>query len=252
MPAQPLSTTIWLLLLAAGYLSGSIPWGIIIARAKGIDIRRHGSGNIGATNVGRVVGRKFGLLCFFLDMLKGAAPVLLAGYVSGLLGQIVIPPSQTAWWLAVMVCPVLGHVLNPWLAFKGGKGVATSLGALLGMFPPLTIPAILTFLVWLAAAIRWRYVSLASLLAGACLPLIIAAFFAIKLPHQNASLPPIDIYTRHAGPFIAVGLALAALVFLTHRSNIKRLLAGTENRIGHSLAKRHAAQPGPDSAPNAR
>lgn len=240
MPTAHLNTQSWLLLILAGYLIGSIPWGLLIARANGIDIRKHGSGNIGATNVGRVVGRKWGLLCFFLDMLKGAIPVLLAGYFSGLLGNVLIPPDQAAWWLAVMASPILGHILNPWLRFKGGKGVATSLGALLGMYPVLTIPGLLAFAIWLAAAIKWRYVSLASLLAAAALPLLVAAYLLLKLRPASESLPPLDHYLRHAGLLIALAIVLCALVFWTHRTNIQRLRAGTENRIGHSRAKKHA------------
>lgn len=247
MPNVPLSTQAWLLLILMGYLVGSIPWGLLIARSKGVDIRKHGSGNIGATNVGRVLGRKLGLLCFFLDMLKGLIPVLGAGWVSGLLGQIMIPPAQTCWWLAVMISPVLGHVLNPWLAFKGGKGVATSLGALLGVFPALTIPGGLAFCVWLALAIKWRYVSLASLGAGATLPIFIAGYFAVRLSPASGQLPPLEMFVRYAGPFILVGIALGGLVFLTHRANIRRLLAGTENRIGHKM-KKEAAVSAPPSA----
>lgn len=225
-------TSHWLILLAVGFLFGSIPWGLIIARAKGVDIRKVGSGNIGATNVGRVLGKKFGLLCFFLDMLKGLVPVLIAGQVSGLLGTVTIEPVQAVWWLAVMVSPVLGHVFNPWLAFKGGKGVATSLGALLGVFPVLTIPGGLAFLVWVVMAVKWRYVSLASLGAAAALPFFIAAYFAFKLPRHDSGLPAMDTYLKYAGPFLMVGVILSVLVFITHRSNIGRLRAGTENKIG--------------------
>ncbi|GMV26778.1 MAG: glycerol-3-phosphate acyltransferase [Phycisphaerae bacterium] len=240
MPTAPLNPPYWLILVLGGYLCGSIPWGVIIAKAKGVDIRKHGSGNIGATNVGRVLGRKLGLLCFFLDMLKGAAPVLVAGAVAGILGQIQIPPRETAWWLAVMASPVLGHIFNPWLRFKGGKGVATSLGALLGMFPPLTVPGLAAFGVWIVMAVRWRYVSLASIGAALSLPLFTAGFFAWKLPRIPGSLPTRESYSTYALPYVMVAAALAVLVVITHRSNIRRLLAGTENRIGHSLKKKPA------------
>ncbi len=242
MPS-PLTPIWWSFFILAAYLCGSIPWGLLIARSQGVDIRKVGSGNIGATNVGRVLGRKFGLICFFLDMIKGAGPVIAGGYFAGLLGQTVIAPDQTAWWLAVMIAPVLGHVLNPWLAFKGGKGVATSLGALLGVYPVLTIPGLLAFAVWVAFAAKWKYVSLASLAAAAVLPLCIAGYFAAALPRPEGSLPPAELYFRHAGPFIAVGVVLAALVFITHRANIRRLLSGTENRIGHSKHRAGSAAP---------
>ena len=245
MPTTSLNPQYWLILILGGYLCGSIPWGLLIARSKGVDIRKQGSGNIGATNVGRVLGRKLGLLCFFLDMLKGVVPVLIAGRVSGLMGQVTIPPEQAAWWLGAMIAPVLGHVLNPWLAFKGGKGVATSLGALLGVYPVLTIPGALAFCVWLAVAIRWRFVSLASLAAGASLPFLVASYFAVRLRTAAGDWPPLDLYIRHAGLFVGLSIALAGLVFITHRTNIKRLMAGTENRIGHSQKK---ARPAPADA----
>ncbi|HLO42547.1 MAG TPA: glycerol-3-phosphate 1-O-acyltransferase PlsY [Phycisphaerales bacterium] len=222
----------WLILFGLGFLVGSIPCGLIIARMKGVDIRKVGSGNIGATNVGRVLGKKFGLLCFFLDMLKGFAVVLVAGLVAELLGSMTIEPVQATWWLLVMVSPVLGHVFNPWLGFKGGKGVATSLGALLGVYPALTVPGGLAFLVWVVLVVRWRYVSLGSLGAAASLPVFIAAYFAYRLPRAADGLPSGETYVKFATPFLVVGVLLAVLVFVTHRTNIARLRAGTENKVG--------------------
>ena len=128
----------WLFIPAA-FLCGSIPFGMLIARARGIDIRAHGSGNIGATNVGRVLGRTWGVAVFALDVCKGLAPVLVAGAALGTLGHIAAP-ARDAWLvLATAAAAILGHVFCPWLRFKGGKGVATSLGALAGVFPVLTI-----------------------------------------------------------------------------------------------------------------
>lgn len=233
MPSTPLPTHWWLALALAAFACGSIPWGVLIAKSRGIDIRAHGSGNIGATNVGRVLGRKLGLLCFFLDMAKGAVPVAAAGWTAGTLGAVRLEPSQASAWLAVMVAPVLGHVFNPWLGLKGGKGVATSLGALLGVYPVLTVPGLLALGVWIVLAVRWRYVSLASIGAAAVLPIFIAGYLALKLAPPGSMLPEPAPFVRHAGPFLALGLSLAALVIVTHRANIRRLRAGTENRIGH-------------------
>jgi acyl-phosphate glycerol 3-phosphate acyltransferase len=138
--------SLWLSLLILSFLSGSIPFGLLIARARGVDIRRHGSGNIGATNVWRVLGRGPGLLCFALDVLKGLAPTLGAAWTTGLLGPRALPgpiDARSAWlWLVVMALAILGHMFSPWVGFRGGKGVATGLGALLGVWPFLTAPAL--------------------------------------------------------------------------------------------------------------
>ncbi len=133
----------WAALLALAFLAGSIPFGLLIAKSKGVDIRAHGSGNIGATNVGRVLGKRFGFACFFLDALKGALPVVIAGLVVGLWGRPLEGiASADAWlWLAVGMLALLGHMFSPWIGFKGGKGVATGFGAMVAMWTPLTLPA---------------------------------------------------------------------------------------------------------------
>src|SRR5437016_1587601 len=116
----------WLLLMLAAFVSGSIPFALLIGKAHGIDIRAYGSGNIGATNVGRVLGKGAGLLCFALDVLKGFLPTLGAGAVMGLIGGSIfdapIGPRAACPWLAVMALSVLGHIFSPWVGFKGGKG----------------------------------------------------------------------------------------------------------------------------------
>lgn len=203
------------------FLSGSIPFGLLIARAKGVDIRKHGSGNIGATNVGRVLGKPYFYLCFSLDMLKGLLPVLGAGWALGALGEFVVPASVAYWWLGSMICAVLGHVFTPWLGFKGGKGVATALGALLGVCPLLAIPGAFVFLVWFVLLKATRYMSLASMIAGITLPGFITAICVER-----------NVPWRDAAPFVGVGILLALLVIWTHRANIKRLQAGTEPRFG--------------------
>ncbi len=217
------------LAIAVAFLCGSIPFGLLIGRARGIDIRKHGSGNIGATNVGRVLGRGLGFLCFALDVLKGLAPTLAFGIWAGYAGRVTLEPPDSWRWLAVMSAPVLGHMFCPWVGFKGGKGVATGLGALLGVFPVLTVAGVGALAVWLAALKVWRMVSLASILAAASLPLWIGgAFVADALRRER----PLDGgILGSAWPFLVLGAALAALVVVKHRANIARIRAGTESRV---------------------
>lgn len=213
----------WLLAIPLAYLAGAVPFGVLIARAKGVDITKHGSGNPGATNVGRVLGFRFFLLCFSLDMLKGLAPTLAAGLVAGVVGTRDIAAPDAWLWLGVMAATVLGHMFSPFLKFKGGKGVATGLGALLGVFPILTLAAASAAIIWGLTFAIWRYVSLASVAAAIALP--IATTLALW-----------DTLTGDAPlgalPFLSVTLLLGALVVFRHRSNIRRLLQGTEHRIG--------------------
>lgn len=207
-------------MIPVAFLSGSIPTGLLIGRAKGIDIRQHGSKNIGATNVGRVLGKPWFFVCFAIDFLKGCLPALVAGHLMGVLGSM-NPSATQAWtWLAVMMAAVMGNVLNPWLGFKGGKGVATSIGAMSGVFPPLAAPGAAIFLVWLVMRRAFGYVSLASITAGLCLAPVTAGMFLA--------------WGSVGGmwPFVSVGAALGALVVWTHRANIGRLRAGTEPKAG--------------------
>lgn len=225
MPAPAIHPLLlWPALYAAAFLAGSLPTGLLIGRARGIDIRAHGSGNIGATNVTRVLGRGPGAVCFAIDIAKGLLPTLAAGLVLGRLGQLRMPAAEAWIWLGAMLMPVLGHIFCPWLKFKGGKGVATGLGVLLGVFPSLTVPAVLTFATWIAVFAARRYVSLASLAAGLSLPLWTLAEFSLW-PGPGGGFPPAG-----AGPFLGVTAAMAGLVFWTHRANIGRLLKGTELR----------------------
>lgn len=209
------------------FLCGSIPFGLLIARAHGIDIRAHGSGNIGATNVWRVLGRRPGLTCFALDVAKGLAPTLGAGIAAGLVGQWIVEPRLAWLWLAVAASAILGHMFSPWIGFRGGKGVATGLGALLGVFPLLTWPALGAVAIWLLVARVSRYVSLASCAAALALPGLLA------LSIEALSAEP----ERHrtALPFYVVSGILAAVVIYKHRSNLARLARGSENKIGHRV-----------------
>lgn len=219
------------LLIVVAFLAGSIPFGLIIGRMKGIDIRREGSGNIGATNIGRVLGRRYFWVCFALDFLKGLLPTLIGGVVLGDAGRLNLPPADSAVWLAIMFATVLGHVFCPWIGFKGGKGVATSLGALLGVWPALTVPGLGGLAVFLLCVGVWRYVSLASVAASVAIPLCVAAWFHLASlgfgPHQNG-----QVRVTHMLPYLGLTLVLGALVIWRHLGNIARLRAGTEPRIG--------------------
>ena len=180
-----------------------------------------GSGNVGATNVGRVLGRRLGITCFVLDVAKGAVPVLAyAGAIGGLAALRTEGGAGAAGgWLAVAAAAVAGHVFPIWLAFRGGKGVATSLGVVLGFWPVLTVPGLAAMVLWLAVVLATGYVSLASVLAAVVLPpLAVLASWWLELPTGVTLI------------FFGVTSALAALVVVRHRTNLSRLRAGTEGR----------------------
>jgi glycerol-3-phosphate acyltransferase PlsY len=218
---MPMDESLWLIWVALAYLAGSIPFGLLMGLARGVDIRNHGSGNVGATNAGRVLGKSWGIACFILDVLKGLLPVLLAGLAFNYAGQWDLTAAQAGKWLAVAVAAVVGHVFPVWLKFKGGKGVATGLGVLLAFWPILTIPGAVALLLWLVCVKIWRYVSLASIVAAVSLPLtlLIALLSAGELDADTI-------------PFFVVVTLLALLVILRHRDNLARLRAGTESKIG--------------------
>lgn len=187
----------------ACYLLGSIPTGFLWAKARGIDIRKVGSGNIGATNVMRALGKGPGLAVLLIDAAKGFLPVYLA---PRLFPQV----DHTGLQIVCCIAVIAGHNWTCWLNFKGGKGVATSAGALLAFLP---VPFLCAFGVWVVLFAIWRYVSLASIGAAVAMP--------IATP----------FYEKDTTPFIFT-LILAAVVIYKHKPNIQRLLAGTENRIG--------------------
>ena len=197
-----------ILALVGGFFLGSLPFGFWLARAKGVDIRKKGSGNIGATNVGRILGREWGYLVFALDALKGWLAVWVAAEF-----------LQTGDGGSVLtgMAAVAGHVFSPWLNFKGGKGVATSAGVLLGLAPAVLVA---TAVVW-GASFAWkRVVSISSLLAATAFPFLVLW------------LEP----GRHA--LLALAFALAVLVWYRHRDNLQRLMAGTENGFRKNQTKR--------------
>ncbi len=189
------------LALAAAYLAGAIPFGWLLGRlAGGLDVRRMGSGNIGATNVARSLGPWAGILTLALDVGKGAAAVWGAGKITGQPGVAV----------AAGLAAVAGHVFPVYLGFKGGKGVATGLGAFLVLAPGATLGAGALFV---AAAAATRRVSVGSILAAASLPVILLLF-------------------REAPGLVLAGLASSLLILFRHSENIRRILSGTEPRIG--------------------
>lgn len=188
-----------IILVTAAYLLGSIPTGLLLAKAAGVDIRSSGSGNIGATNAYRTLGRTVGILTLAGDCLKGLAPVLLAKYLH----------LPDLWVAAIGLAAFLGHVYTVFLCFKGGKGVATALGVFLGVSP---LAVLGTLLIFVAIVWKWRYISLGSILAALAMP----GFVAVFDPR-----PAIVLMT----------LAISALVIWKHRENISRLRAGTESRF---------------------
>lgn len=211
------------LVLLAAYLIGAIPTGLIVSRLKGVDIRKQGSGNYGATNVGRALGKPWGILVFLLDAAKGALTIIIAGqaHARGMLGGAWSETRLDFLWLGAGLCCILGNTLPVYLKFRGGKGVATSLGVVLAIWPYMTIPAIASFVVWAVVVKASGYISLGSIVAAIALP---AAFLV------TARIAAWNV--REHYPLLLLCVALAAMVLVRHRSNIGRLLAGTENRIG--------------------
>ncbi len=213
---------LWYAAVVLAYLIGAIPFGLLIGRAHGIDIRHAGSGNIGATNLGRVLGsRAWGLGCFALDMAKGLGPVLGAGLAFGWIGGGALGPTDAARWLIVGAGAILGHVFPVYLGFKGGKGVATSFGAVLGVWPYLTLPAVGALVTWLLFIGALGYVGLASVIAALCLP----GYFLLGA--VATGWPLADLW-----PIAAVSGAMALLVVVRHRGNLARTWRGTEPRLG--------------------
>jgi glycerol-3-phosphate acyltransferase PlsY len=215
----------WSLLALAAYLLGSIPFGLLIGLARGTDIRQHGSKNIGATNAGRVLGRKWGFLCFGLDFLKGALPVIGAGLWMDVLGVRDLAPVSAWAWLGVGVAAIIGHMFPLWLRFKGGKGVATGFGVMLATYVGVTLPALIALVVWLVLVKATRMVSVASCAAACSLPVSIVLLRLAGWPTDSASWAGVM-------PYLMVTTLAAALVVWKHRANLARVRAGTEAKIG--------------------
>jgi glycerol-3-phosphate acyltransferase PlsY len=194
------------LALALSYLAGSIPFAAIAGRLRGVDLRKHGSGNLGATNVFRVLGWKIGIVVFLADALKGALPALL------LPPRIVSPRDPLLWAIGCGIAAIAGHVRPIWLGLRrGGKGVATAAGVFFALAP---IPMAITFAVFVGIVLVTGYVSLGSLVCAVLLPALLLLSVGVR------------------SPLFLVSLAVAVFVFWTHRSNIGRLRRGEEHRFG--------------------
>jgi acyl phosphate:glycerol-3-phosphate acyltransferase len=202
---------IWLLLFILSYLVGSFPSGYLAARTKGIDIRQRGSSNIGAANVARVMGKKWGYLVGLGDFLKGFLAVKL-----GLLIAAHFLSNSVLGGIAAAIACILGHNYPIWLGFKGGKGIATSGGAILALLPPLVFVS--GAAAWVVVFLISRYTSLASIIAAVVLPIAVLLVVAQK---------GTDYWL-----LAAFTVSIAALAIWRHRGNIGRLLNGTENRFG--------------------
>ncbi len=202
--------------MIGAYLLGSIPFGVLIAKAHGKDLRSIGSGNIGATNVSRALGRKWAYICFVLDVLKGMVPMLVIMFIAKPAGVVML-----LLWLLVGCAAILGHIFPVYLKFKGGKGVATSFGIALGLWPYYTIGALFAIVTWVVVVLIWRYVSLASIVGSVIFPVVLILAIILK--------PDWDLYSLW--PLLVAATAIPLMVIIRHRENIQRLLAGTESKI---------------------
>ncbi len=207
----------FILLIIGAYLLGSVSFGLIIAGSHGKDLRNIGSGNIGATNAGRILGKKWGIICLILDSLKGLVPMLIARSLIS-----ATPTAGELWcWLAVGCAAIIGHIFPVYLKFKGGKGVATSFGIALGLWPYFTVCALFALATWLIVVLTFRYVSLASILASVVFPLVLILAIILMPGWEFGILWPV----------VVTAFAIPVMVVMRHRENIKRLLAGTESKI---------------------
>jgi acyl phosphate:glycerol-3-phosphate acyltransferase len=209
---QPRLMLTLVFVLAASYLMGSIPFGYLAGRIAGIDIRQAGSGNIGATNVVRVLGKRYGYPVFLLDFFKGLGAVEIAIAFT----RAARPEwgSPEVYGILAAFGSVIGHSFPPWLKFRGGKGVATSAGALFGLMP---LAMLIGVAIWIVVFWLTRYVSLASLVTAITLPLVIAILTRLNEGHAKA--------------LFYSSLCIAAVVVWQHRSNLSRLVRGREPRF---------------------
>jgi glycerol-3-phosphate acyltransferase PlsY len=206
------------LLIPVAYVIGSVPFGLMVGKLKGVDPRAAGSGNIGASNVGRLLGRRFFVMVFLLDLLKGLLPMLLAGRLL----QGTAHEARTYFlWLLVGFAAIFGHMFSLFLSFKGGKGVATSSGVILGLFPYFTIPGVVALAVWAVVLKGTRYISVASIVAAVLFPVTYIMLALVRgWPLLGEQLP-----------LLGFSLLVAGMIVYKHRSNLARLRAGTEPRV---------------------
>ncbi len=207
-------------LLPFAFLLGSVPFGVLIAKARGVDLRGVGSGNTGATNAGRALGKRYFFVVLALDAAKALVPAAIA---SGLVHAATEPAERSATtfglWIAVGLAAVLGHVFSPFLKFKGGKGVACGLGMVLGIFPYLTVPGLLGLATFIAGYKLSRYISVGSIVGAASLPIwyLLAAW-------------SLDWSLARQWPVLLALTLTASLLVWRHRENVRRLIAGTETK----------------------
>ncbi len=233
---------LWLCPLLA-FLFGSVPFGLFIARSKGIDIRQHGSGNIGATNVFRVIGKKEGFICLLLDALKGFVPVIIGLNLVRVAGgnpPWVSLPFPDSWVLVkplasqlsvqfvhvlTALLAVLGHNYSPWIAFKGGKGIATSAGVVIALMPAAIVLLIVIFMLTLLIS---RYVAVASMVAAFALPVLTHLGARFHKNSDGISLWEAGTWNK---PLFFFALLIGILAIWKHRTNIRRLMDGTESKF---------------------
>ena len=224
-------------LVPAAYLIGSIPFGLIVGLWRGVDPREAGSGNIGATNVGRLLGGKFFALVFTLDVLKGLLPMLAAAWIiahrAGESQAALHERITFSLWLLVGFAAILGHMFSVFLRFKGGKGVATSTGVVLGLYPYYTIPGLAAAALWGVVFKATRYVSVASISAVTAFA---AAYLLIGLWRRW------DVFGTQL-PLLIFALLMPSMIVYKHRANIVRLRAGTESRFGKARSEVQETQP---------
>lgn len=202
------------LALVLAFLSGSTPTALIMGRMKGIDIRKHGSGNVGATNALRVLGKGWGIACLLIDAFKGWLPAMLfAGRLTAAINWSPGALQHPEWTLALGLAAVAGHMFSPWVGWKGGKGVATSLGAFLAVAP---VPVLICLAIGIVLIAATGYVSLASITGAGLLAILIFLF------------SPAD---DRPWAVILLAAALGGFVIWKHRENIQRLLQGRENKV---------------------
>jgi glycerol-3-phosphate acyltransferase PlsY len=200
-----------LVFVLAAYLLGSIPFGYLFVKyvfTEGEDVRTVGSGGIGATNVARRAGVKAGLITYILDVAKGIAAVMLMRLVAH---------DDYRWIGAAAIAAIVGHILPVFLRFRGGKGVATGVGVYLALAP---YSVLTTLVLWVLIVYRTKYVSLGSIIATAAVPIWTLIYYGILFP------------SRHLAAMLVVAVVGCALIVARHQQNIRRLIKGTENRIG--------------------
>jgi len=214
-----------LTLILIGYLFGSFPSGVIISKTFfGFDIRTKGSGNMGSTNVFRILGKKWGILVQILDLLKGYIPVLICGYILYLFNFNELDQNSLMYYkLLIGVSAILGHVFSIFVGFKGGKGINTSVGMLLALDP---IGILFTFLVFLIILMFTGYVSLGSIIGS--MFLVFSIYFRQNILHQNVIGYEV---------LFVFSVFISLLIIFTHRSNIKRLFTRTESKFENFLLK---------------